>query len=60
MTKMARINIELDDTLVEKAMRMSGARTKKELVDKALRFYRDILLKQQQEKSRSDENQHWI
>lgn len=58
MTKMARINIELDDTLVEKAMRMSGARTKKELVDKALRFYRDILLKQQQEKSRSDENQH--
>jgi Arc/MetJ family transcription regulator len=58
MTKMARINIELDDTLVEKAMRMSGARTKKELVDKALRFYRDILLKQQQEKSRSYENQH--
>ncbi len=58
MEKMARINIELDDTLVEKAMRMSGARTKKELVDKALRFYRDILLKQQQEKSRSDENQH--
>jgi len=34
---MARTNIELDDRLVEKAMRLTGARTKREVVDIALR-----------------------
>ena len=34
---MARTNIELDDELVEKAMRLTGARTKREVVDIALR-----------------------
>jgi Arc/MetJ family transcription regulator len=35
--EMARTNIELDDGLVEKAMRLTGARTKREVVDIALR-----------------------
>ena len=34
---MARTNIELDDQLVEKAMHLTGARTKREVVDIALR-----------------------
>lgn len=34
---MARTNIELDDVLVEKAMRLTHARTKREVVDIALR-----------------------
>ena len=34
---MARTNIELDDDLVEQAMRLTGARTKREVVDIALR-----------------------
>lgn len=34
---MARTNIELDDALVEKAMRLTGARTKREVVNIALR-----------------------
>jgi Arc/MetJ family transcription regulator len=34
---MARTNIELDDDLVVKAMRLTGARTKREVVDIALR-----------------------
>jgi Arc/MetJ family transcription regulator len=34
---MARTNIEIDDGLVEKAMRLTGARTKREVVDIALR-----------------------
>ncbi len=34
---MARTNIELDDTLLMKAMRLTGARTKREAVDIALR-----------------------
>ncbi len=33
---MARTNIELDDKLVEKAMRLTGATTKREVVDIAL------------------------
>jgi len=32
-----RTNIVLDDTLVEEAMQLSGARTKREVVDLALR-----------------------
>ena len=34
---MERTNIEIDDGLVEKAMRLTGARTKREVVDLALR-----------------------
>jgi len=34
---MARTNIELDDELVERAMRLTGAATKREVVDIALR-----------------------
>ena len=32
-----RTNIDLDDTLVDEAMRVSGAKTKKDVVDLALR-----------------------
>ena len=34
---MGRTNIEIDDALVEKAMHLTGARTKREVVDIALR-----------------------
>lgn len=34
---MARTNIDLDDRLVKKAMRLTGATTKREVVDLALR-----------------------
>lgn len=34
---MARTNIEIDDALIEKAMRLTGATTKREVVDIALR-----------------------
>ena len=34
---MGRTNIEIDDGLVEKAMRLTGATTKREVVDLALR-----------------------
>ena len=34
---MARTNIEIDDDLVERAMRLTGAHTKREVVDIALR-----------------------
>ena len=34
---MGRTNIELDDKLVEKAMRLTGAQTKREVVNIALR-----------------------
>ena len=34
---MGRTNIELDDALVDQAMRLTGSRTKREVVDIALR-----------------------
>lgn len=34
---MGRTNIVLDDELIKQAMRVSGARTKREAVDRALR-----------------------
>ena len=34
---MGRTNIEIDDKLVQKAMRLTGARTKREVVNIALR-----------------------
>jgi Arc/MetJ family transcription regulator len=36
-TDVARTNIEVDDRLMAKAMRLTGARTKRETVDIALR-----------------------
>ena len=35
--EMGRTNIEIDDDLVDKAMRLTGATTKREVVDIALR-----------------------
>lgn len=34
---MGRTNIEIDDDLIEKAIELTGARTKREVVDLALR-----------------------
>jgi len=34
---MARTNIVLDDSLIKRAMQVSGAKTKREAVDRALR-----------------------
>ena len=34
---MGRTNIEIDDSLIDQAMRLTGARTKREAVDIALR-----------------------
>jgi|GEM_PF-2225897 Arc/MetJ family transcription regulator len=56
MGKMKRINIDLDDELMERAMRISGAKTKKELVNNALRFYRDFLREQQKEKEQEEQS----
>jgi Arc/MetJ family transcription regulator len=43
-------------------MRMSGIKTKKELVNTALRYYRDRLLRERAEEGKtkhsSDENEH--
>ena len=36
-TQMGRTNIEIDDDVVTEAMRLTGARTKREVVDIALR-----------------------
>jgi Arc/MetJ family transcription regulator len=36
LVAMGRTNIEIDDGLIEKAMRLTGARTKREVVDLAL------------------------
>jgi Arc/MetJ family transcription regulator len=61
MEKYIRINVDIDDALMEKAMRMSGAKTKKELVNKALRYYRDWLVRQKAEAKKitgNNENEH--
>ena len=60
MEKMIRINVDIDNGLMEKALRMSGIKTKKELVNTALRYYRDVLVqeKAEEEKQKSDENKH--
>ncbi len=57
MTKLKRINIDINDELMAKAMRLSGAKTKKELVNNALHFFREVLIKQKQEESQH-ENKH--
>ena len=58
MAKMKRINIDINDELMERAMRLSGAKTKKEMVNNALIFYRDLLRKQQQEKIEEEKNEN--
>ena len=52
--------MDIDNELMEKALRMSGIKTKKELVNTALRYYRDVLVqeKAEEEKQKSDENKH--
>jgi Transcription regulator of the Arc/MetJ class len=45
-----RTNIDLDDELVERAFRVSGAKTKKELVHKAL----EALIKESKKKDLAD------
>lgn len=63
MEKMVRINVDIDDALMEKALRMSGIKTKKELVNTALRYYRDLLLREKAEeekiiKMKKNEDEH--
>lgn len=60
---MVRINVDIDDALMEKALRMSGIKTKKELVNTALRYYRDLLLREKAEeekiiKMKKNEDEH--
>lgn len=52
MEKKVRINVDIDDGLMERALRMSGIKTKKELVNTALRYYRDRLLRERAEEGR--------
>ncbi|MBI1769722.1 MAG: type II toxin-antitoxin system VapB family antitoxin [Bacteroidetes bacterium] len=49
MEKMVKINVDINDEVMEKAIRLSGIKTKKELVNKALRFYRDLLTNEKKE-----------
>jgi Arc/MetJ family transcription regulator len=58
MEKMKRINVDINDELLEKAMRFSGIKTKKELVNTALRFYRDLLLEEQKEQTEQNPKRH--
>jgi Arc/MetJ family transcription regulator len=59
MEKIVKINVDIDDELMEKALHLSGIKTKKELVDTALRFYRDLLVKEKKEKeAKQHENEH--
>ena len=57
MEKMVRINVDIDDALMEKALRMSGIKTKKELVNTALRYYRDLLLREKAEEEKIKKNE---
>lgn len=57
MKKMVRINVDIDDALMEKALRMSGIKTKKELVNTALRYYRDLLLREKAEEEKIKKNE---
>lgn len=59
MEKYIRINVDIDDDLMEKALKMSGIKTKKELVNTALVYYRDFLLRQKAwEEQQKNENKH--
>lgn len=57
MEKMVKINVDINDEVMEKAIRLSGIKTKKELVNKALRFYRDLLAKEKGA-NQKHENEH--
>ena len=56
MEKMIRINVDIDDELMEKALRMSGIKTKKELVNTALKYYRDVLVRERAEEEKQKSN----
>lgn len=58
MEKMVRINVDIDDALMDKALRMSGIKTKKELVNTALKYYRNLLIRQKAEETLQHENKH--
>lgn len=55
---MVRINVDIDDALMDKALRMSGIKTKKELVNTALKYYRNLLIRQKAEETLQHENKH--
>ena len=46
---MKRITVDLDEGLILKAMDRSGIKTKKELINTALKYYRDLLLREKEE-----------
>jgi Arc/MetJ family transcription regulator len=52
-----RTNIVIDDQLMKRAMRVSGAKTKREAVETALRLM--VRLKQQEELRRLRGKLHW-
>jgi Arc/MetJ family transcription regulator len=52
-----RTNIEIDDALMERAMRASGAKTKRETVERALELL--VRLKQQEEMRQLRGKLHW-
>ena len=58
MEKYIRINVDIDDALMERAQKMTGIKTKKELVNTALTYYRDFLIRQKPVKEANNENQH--
>jgi len=59
MKKMVRINVDIDDELMNRALRMSGIKTKKELVNTALKYYRDLLIiEKAEEENQKDEDKH--
>lgn len=59
MEKMVRINVDIDDELMDKALRMSGIKTKKELVNTALKYYRDLLIRDAiEEENQKNEDKH--
>jgi len=56
---MVRINVDIDDELMNRALRMSGIKTKKELVNTALKYYRDLLIiEKAEEENQKDEDKH--
>jgi Arc/MetJ family transcription regulator len=52
-----RTNIELDDSLVAEAMKLTGARTKKDVVDTALREL--VRIRRQEEIRKWRGKLHW-
>ena len=50
---MKRINVDLDNELVRKGLERSGLQTKKDLVNTALKHYRNLLRNQKKEEKQS-------